>query len=80
MWDMLYAFGIGISFSVGVMIGATLCRIATKEGRKDMMASVEAHNKMVEERLSKSIFQHTRIADSLSHLVDIGEENIKNKK
>lgn len=33
MWDMLYAFGIGTSFAVGIAFGSWLSRMAAKEGR-----------------------------------------------
>lgn len=74
MWDMLYAFGIGISFSVGICVGAFLCRIATKEGRKDEMEAWKKHREEVEERLGKTVFEQGRIADAITL---IAEKEIK---
>ena len=70
MWDMLYAFGIGISFSVGVIVGAALCRMATKEGRKDEMAAWQKHRDEVEERLGKTVFEQGRIADAIASIAE----------
>ena len=70
MWDMLYAMGIGISFSVGIVAGATLCRLATKEGRKEEAAEWKAYRDIVEERLGKTVFEQGRIADALAFFVD----------
>lgn len=65
MTQLLYAFGIGISFSVGVFTGACLCSVATRKGREECKRDVLAHNKMVEDRLAKYV-QHTeRIALAL---------------
>lgn len=41
MLDMLYAFGIGVSFAVGIAFGAWLSRMANKEGREEMRQQSE---------------------------------------
>lgn len=70
MWDMLYAFGIGIAFSVGIVAGAALCRLASKEGRKEELELWRKHRDEVEERLGKTVFQQSRIADALCFIVE----------
>lgn len=70
MWDMIYAFGIGISFSVGVVFGAALCRMATKEGRKEELEMWNKHRAEVEKRIGLSVIEHGRIADALAYFVD----------
>jgi hypothetical protein len=43
MWDMLYAFGIGVSFAIGIAFGAWLSRMATKEGRAEWREETRQH-------------------------------------
>jgi hypothetical protein len=62
---MLYSFGIGLSFAVGVGLGAFLCTIATRRGREEFKRDVLDHNKMVEDRLLKYVENTARIAAAL---------------
>ena len=53
MWDLLYAFGIGLAFAVGVGAGAFLCRIVTKEGRIETHEEWKQHNELIINLFSK---------------------------
>ena len=68
MIDILHSFFAGITFAVGVTVGALLCRIATKEGRKELTDDVKASHARIEERLLGSLLCHERIATSLELL------------
>jgi len=79
MWDMFYAFGIGISFSVGVVFGAFLSRVATKEGREGLKSESQAwkdYRQETIERMALTALNHSRIADALEVLIEKkGEHN-----
>lgn len=62
MIDILHSFFAGITFAVGVTVGALLCRIATKEGRKEMANEVRESHARIEERLLGSLKCHERMA------------------
>jgi len=70
MWDMLYAFGIGISFSVGMLTGTTICAYITRKGIKDHNESWNKRQDGIEERLGSTLEQTTRIANYIGILVD----------
>ena len=70
MWDMLYALGIGLAFSVGVGTGAFLCRIATKEGRDDTREEWIQHQKIVEDRLASYVLNTEIMAQQLKKIAD----------
>ena len=70
MVDIIYTFGIGISFALGIGIGAYLCRLAILQGRKDVDEGIVFHNKMVESRLKKYVEHTDRIASALEKLID----------
>jgi len=70
MWDMIYAFGIGISFSVGVGMGAFLLRVSTKEGRQQEREDWAVHRREVEERLGKYVDNTALMATALNKLAD----------
>lgn len=65
MIDILHSFGAGIAFAVGVTVGAILCRIATREGRKEITDDWKQHQTKVEERLSKYVVESGRMAAAL---------------
>jgi len=68
MIDYLHAFGIGIAFSVGVVTGATLCTLATRQGRKEAADEMRKHFAQVEERLTGSLACHQRMAHVMEAL------------
>lgn len=53
MWDMLYAFGIGTSFAVGIAFGAWLSRMATKEGRAEWREETRQQHETIVSLLTK---------------------------
>jgi uncharacterized membrane-anchored protein YhcB (DUF1043 family) len=65
MIDILHSFGAGIAFAVGVTVGAILCRIATREGRKEITDDWKQHQAKVEDRLSKYVVESGRMATAL---------------
>ena len=68
MFELLHSFAVGIAFSVGVVAGAMLCRIATTEGRKEMARETEARWKATEDRLAKYVLNTERIALAIESL------------
>ena len=62
MVEILHNFFAGITFAAGVTVGAVLCRIATKEGRKELTDDVKASHTRIEERLLGSLKCHERMA------------------
>jgi hypothetical protein len=65
MHQMIYAFGIGLSFAVGIFTGAFLCTVATRKGRDEFKHDVLDHGKRVEDRLEKYVEHTGRIAVAL---------------
>ena len=65
MLDILYAFGIGIGFSVGVITGAVLCSFTTRQGIKDREESWNKRQDGIEVRLGETLIQTTRMADAI---------------
>ena len=55
MTGILYSFGCGIAFSVGVVCGAVLCRLATAQGRKDFLDASEKASQAYQERLNSLV-------------------------
>ena len=62
MLEILHNFFAGITFAAGVTVGAVLCRIATKEGRKELTDDVRVSHARIEERLLGSLKCHERMA------------------
>lgn len=62
MLEILHNFFAGITFAAGITVGAILCRIATKEGRKELPDEVKSRHAVIEERLSGSLKCHERMA------------------
>lgn len=62
MIELLHNFLAGITFAAGVTVGAVLCRIATKQGSKELTDDVKASHARIEERLIDSLRCHERIA------------------
>ena len=59
----------GIAFSVGICLGAVLCRLATKQGRAALGDEIREYHERVENRLHESLRVHKEIAHSLGALV-----------
>ena len=76
MWDVLYAFGIGAGFSIGVITGATLCAFTTRKGIKDKEESWTKRQDGIEVRLGETLIQTTRIADAMALLSEKGKVEI----
>ena len=70
MWDVLYAFGIGIGFSVGVITGAVLCSFTTRQGIKAKEESWNKRQDGIEVRLGETLVQTTRIAEAMEFFAD----------
>lgn len=65
MSDLLYAFGIGMAFAIGVVVGGFLCSLATRRGRNELSKSVTDHYNRVEDRLAHYVAHNERIAVAL---------------
>lgn len=65
MLDVLYAFGIGIGFSIGVITGAALCAFTSRQGIKAHQEDWEKRQDGIEGRLGETLIQTTRIADAI---------------
>lgn len=65
MIELLHNFFAGMTFAAGVTVGAVLCRIATKEGRKEVADDVKASHARIEERLLGSLKCHERMAAAM---------------
>ena len=78
MIEILHNFFAGITFAAGVTVGAVLCRIATKEGRKEMVDDVKASHARIEERLLGSLKCHERMAVAMELMARKSDgENVK---
>jgi hypothetical protein len=66
---LLYAFGVGLAFAVGVSVGAYLCALAVRRGNKVVSDVVNTHNARVEDRLAKYVEHTERIALALEKAV-----------
>jgi len=71
MIELIHTFFAGITFSVGVLAGAILCQMASKQGRKDAVEEARKTNEKIHERLNESLFCHQRMADSLEIFVEL---------
>lgn len=60
MWSVLNAFAAGITFSLGVCVGAYLARLATKQGQAEVQKDLREHAARVEDRLAKYV-EHTAV-------------------
>jgi hypothetical protein len=79
MWDVLYAFGVGIGFSIGVITGATLCAFTTRKGIKDERERWNERQDGIEGRLASTLVQTTRIADAVALFAEQGKIKINAK-
>ena len=71
MIEILQTFAAGITFAIGVGVGAMLCRMATKDRQSDSFdASIIATQKRMEDRLSGSLYCHQRMADAMAAIVE----------
>lgn len=61
--DFLYAFGIGISFFLGILAGSTLTVLVTKKGRQEVSEEWKKHTKVIEDKLSLLVLGIEKIAD-----------------
>lgn len=64
MEDIIYAFGIGISFSIGIITGATLCVLTTRKGLEKREERWNTRQDGIEGRLAQTLLQTTRLADA----------------
>ena len=71
MIDLLYTFGVGIAFSFGVFSGAVLCQLATREGRKDFIASRDELAEDIQQRVSEQVGHLGDIASSLENISEL---------
>ena len=70
MMQLLYSFGIGLAFTVGIFTGAFLCTAATRKGRESLANDMREHNERVENRLIGYVNNTARIAAALETLTD----------
>lgn len=70
MWDMLYAFGIGISFVFGVGMGAFLFLLASKDNRKELTEETRVYNTKVLEVLTERAMNDKAVIDALDRIAD----------
>lgn len=70
MWDMIYAFGIGISFAVGIGVGALLCRIATEKGRRELSDEMREYNDKVLGVLTERALNDQAMINALNKIAD----------
>lgn len=68
MSSLIYSFGIGLSFAVGIFTGAFLCSLATRKGREGLNKSILEHNERVENRLAGYVEHSARIAIALESI------------
>jgi len=71
MIEILNSLFAGITFSVGVVIGALLCRMATEKGRKEAMEESRDINRKIHDRLDRSLECHERLACAAEEALDI---------
>jgi hypothetical protein len=70
MWDVLYAFGLGIGFSIGVITGSILCAFTTRKGIKEQNKSWAERQDGIEVRLGETLIQTTRMADAITFFIE----------
>ncbi len=68
MLDLIYALGVGFSFSIGVGFGALLCRHASKSALKNDSDEWKMHREQVEYRLELQAANTERMADALDKI------------
>lgn len=73
MWDVFHSFSAGIMFAVGVCVGAYLCRLATREGRKEETEEIKQHFAFVRDNLGKQVIQ----MENISYCLRIISENVE---
>lgn len=75
MIEVLHSFAMGITFALGVAIGAYLCAVASKIGGTQFRKDWQEHYRRTEERLCKTVEVQTRIADALEKLTKKDQDN-----
>lgn len=65
MIDFLYAFGIGITFALGMSLGLILCTRGVKRTTQSQTDVMLKHQRIVENRLVDYVHNTDRIADAL---------------
>lgn len=71
MSGFLYAFGIGVSFAVGIYTGIALCMFSTKKSRDLFAAEMRADRQAIEERLAEQCSHVGQIVVSLNNLYEM---------
>ena len=76
MISILNSFASGITFSIGVCVGAWLARLAAKQGQALVQTDLREHAACVEDRLDKYV-KHTAViaAAALMYMDDM--EHVK---
>lgn len=67
MMDIIHSLGCGFAFAVGLFFGMCVLLLLSK-AKSAKEVAFEKHCATVEERLTKSMEAHTRIADALERL------------
>lgn len=75
MIQLLYSFGLGFAFVVGIFTGCFVCTVATRKGREELKQQIADHNDRVEKRLLEYVENTGRIALSLETV----EHYVRNK-
>lgn len=76
MWDVFHSFAAGITFAVGVCVGAYLCRLATREGRKEEAEEIKQHFAFVRDNLVKQVVQ----AENIAYCLRIISDDVESKQ
>ena len=74
--NLIYACGLGIAFSVGVGVGAWLCRVALQQGLDASRKLTLETYKRTEDRLEGYVVQATRIADALEYFERVKRQEL----
>ena len=67
---MIHSFGCGIAFSVGIVFGAAICRMATKQAYNRHHDDLQEHGSRVEDRLDGYVENTARMAIALELLAE----------
>lgn len=78
MIEIIHTFFAGITFSVGVVIGALLCRMATEKGRKEIREETREINEKIHARLNASLACHERMADAMETMIELKRKDSYN--
>lgn len=68
MIEILHSFAMGITFAVGVAIGAMLCAWVSRISQTQFKKDWQEHYRVTEERLGKTVEAQVRIATCLEKL------------